>query len=139
MGAGHVVGDGPQMAGFGQIERALFLGDDIAPDEQTAIFHAMDVLRHLALAAARGAFVHENQLILIRRDDGDGGAVIGGPAFALADVEQHGVDALFRAGAGIEVVGEDLLVRGGAIVDHNLLARRNACGERAAQQTVLRR
>ena len=53
VGTGHVVGNGPQVAGFGQVERALLVGDDVAPQQQTAILHAVDVLGHLALAAAR--------------------------------------------------------------------------------------
>src|ERR1019366_7316847 len=63
MGAGHVVGDGAQMAGFGQVQRAHFLGDDIGADQQTAIFHAVNVLGHLAFAAAGSALVHDDELV----------------------------------------------------------------------------
>ena len=122
MGAGHVVGDGPEVAGFGQVEGALFFGDDVAAEEQAAVFHAVDVLGHLAFAAAGCALVHEDELVFVGRDDGDGGAVVGGPALALANVEQDGVDAFFGAGAGVEVVGEDFLVGGGAVVDDDLAA-----------------
>ncbi len=130
MRAGHVVGDGAQMAGFGQVQRALLVGDHVFAEEQAAIFHAMDVLGHLALAAAAGALVHEDQLVLIGRDDGNGRAMVGRPAFAFADVEEHGVDALLRARARIEVVGEDLLVRGGAVVHDNLAAAKMRMPER---------
>ena len=122
MRAGHVVGDGPQVAGFGQVQRPRFLGDHVAADQQAAVFHAVDVLGHLALAAAGGAFVHDDDLVLVGRNHGHGGAVVGGPALALANVEQHGIDALFGAGSRIEVVGEDLLVRALAVVNHHLPA-----------------
>ena len=52
MGACHVVGNGAQMARFGKIQRAFLFGDDVATDQEPTIFHAMDVLCHLALAAA---------------------------------------------------------------------------------------
>ena len=63
--AGHVVGDGAQVAGFREVQCALFFGEDVAADEQPAIFHAMDVLSHFALAAAGGAFMHEDELVLV--------------------------------------------------------------------------
>ena len=102
----------------------------LRPDQQTAIFHAVDVLGHLALAAAAGAFVHEDELILIRRDHGHSRAMIGRPALTLADVEQHGVDALLGARAGIEVVSKDLLMRRFAVVHDHLLAAKVGVAER---------
>ena len=87
--ASHIVGNGPQMACFGQIQRALFLGDDVTTNEQSTIFHAMDVLRHLALAATAGTLMHEDQLILIGRNNRYGRTMVRRPAFALADIEQH--------------------------------------------------
>ena len=44
------------------------------------------------------------------------------PALLLAYVEQHAVDALLRGGAGVEVVGEDLVQVRQAVVDDDLLA-----------------
>ncbi len=120
MRAGHVVRNRPQMAGLGQVQRALFLGDHVRPDQQPPILHAVDVLGHLALAAAAGALVHQDQLVLIRRHHGHRRAVVGRPALALAFVQQHGVDALLRARPRIQVVGKNLLVRGLAIVHHHL-------------------
>ena len=113
---------GRRWQALGQIKGALLVRDDVFAEEQAAVFHAMDVFRHLTFAAAAGAFVHENELVLIGRDDGDGCAMVSGPAFALADVEEHGVDAFFRARAGIEVVGEDFLMRDRAVVDDELAA-----------------
>jgi hypothetical protein len=71
MGTGHVVGDGTEMTGFRKVERALFVRDDVSADEQAAIFHAVDVLGHFAFATAAGAFVHEDQLVFVRGDDGN--------------------------------------------------------------------
>ena len=68
----------------------------------------MDVLGDLALTAAAGALAHEDKLVFVGSDDGHGGEV--GDQLALAAVEEHGEDTLFGAWAGIEVVGEDLLV-----------------------------
>ena len=139
MRAGHVVGDGAEVAGLGEVEGALLFGDDVAADEEAAVFHAVDGLGHLGFAAAGCAFVHEDELVFVGGDDGDGGAVVGGPAFALADVEEHGVDAFFRAGAGVEVVGEDFLMGLGAVVDDDLACRRNGCGGRAGRRRGRRR
>ena len=107
--------------------------------QETAIFHAMDVFGHLALAAARRALVHQDQLILVRSDDGDRGAVVGRPALVLASIEQHGVDAFLCAWARIEVVGVDLLMRGSAVMHHHLLAAKVGMAERTARQTKHRR
>ncbi len=120
MRAGHVVRNRLQMARLGQIEGALFLGDDVPSQQQPPIFHAMDGFGHLALAAAARALVHEDEPVLIRRHHRNRRAVIRRPAFALALVEQHRVDALLRARPGIEVIRKDLLVRLAPIVHHNL-------------------
>jgi hypothetical protein len=122
MRAGHVVGDGAQMARFGQIQGTFFFGNQVAPDQQASIFHAVDVLRHLAFAAARCALVHEDELVLVGRDHGHRGTVIGGPPLAFADVEEHGIHALLRARPGVEVVSEHFLVRAGAVMHHHLPA-----------------
>src|SRR5579872_478894 len=138
MRAGHVVGDWPQMACLGQVQSALFLGNNVFTQQQAAVFHAVDVLGHLAFTTATGALVHQDQLVLIGRNDCDGRAVIGCPALALADIEQDGVDTLLRTGTGVEVVGEYLLMGCGAIVNYDLaptkmrVAKRGSHKENAA-------
>ena len=120
MRAGHVVGNRPQMAGFRQVQRPLFLGHHVAPQQQPPILHAMDVLGHLALAAATGSLVHQDQLVLIWRYHAHRGAVVGYPALALANLQQNRVDALLGARPRIEVVSEDLLVRALPVMHHHL-------------------
>ena len=69
--------------------------------------------------------MHHDHLVLVGRYDARARGVGGDPALLLADVYEHGVDALLGAGAGVEVVGEDLVyayLRAAAVHDDLLSA-----------------
>ena len=82
----------------------------------------MEVLEHFALSAAGRALVHENDLVFVRRFDHGRAGVAADPALLLADIEQERENALFGTGAGIEVVGPDLVHLLAAVVHDDLLA-----------------
>ena len=119
---GHVVGDGPEEASAGQDEVVFLAGEDVASEEEAAVFFAVDVFEHFAFAAAAGAFMGDGQAVVVGSNDLDGGAVHGDPAFAFAAVEEHAVDAFLCAGAGIEVVAEHFIEVFAAAVDDHLPA-----------------
>ena len=130
VGARHVVRDGADRAGLAERHVVLFARDRMRADEQAVIVLAVEVLEHLALAAAGSALVHEDDLVLIRRFEHCRTRVAADPALLLADVEQNGEHALLRAGTGIEIIGKDLVQHLGAVVDHDLLAVKMRVAER---------
>ena len=66
--------------------------------------------------------MHEDDLVLIGALKHRRGGVVRDPALVLADVQQHREHALLGGGAGIEVVGEDLVQRVAALVHDHLAA-----------------
>ena len=122
MAHGHVVRDGRDAARFAEIEVVPLPRHHVGAEQQAVIRLALEILEHFALAAAGRAFVHEDGLVFVGRLHQGGGGVAADPALVLADVQQHGVDALLGRGAGIEVVGEDLVERFAAVMDHDLPA-----------------
>jgi hypothetical protein len=103
-------------------EQATLAVSGVLAQQQAAVGLAVDVLEHLALAAARRALVHEHDVVVVRRGDADGRAVGGGPALLLAEVQQHAVDALLRGRPRVEVVAEQLVQPVGAVVHDDLPA-----------------
>ena len=91
------------------------------PHEDLAVLLPVDILQHLALPAAGSALVHENDLVFIGGLQDRRGCMVRHPALVLADIQQHGKHALFRGGAGVEVVRENLVQRIAALVHHHLL------------------
>ena len=118
----HVVRHGRYRTGVAHADIALLACHQVHAQQHAAVGAAHDVLQQLALAAARGALVHHDHLVLIGRDYPRRGGVGRDPALLLAYVEQHAVDALLRRGAGVEVVGEDLVQALHPVVHHDLLA-----------------
>ena len=57
MAEGHVIGYWPQVARSRQNNEALFMGNDIVAQQQSPVVLTMDMLEHLALAAATGPLV----------------------------------------------------------------------------------
>ena len=100
----------------------LVARDGVEPHQHPAVLVPVDVLQKLALAAAGGPLVHHHHLVFIGGDDPGGGGVGGDPALVLPDVQQDAVHALLGGGAGIEVVGKDLVEVLAPAVDHHLLA-----------------
>jgi len=82
----------------------------------------VDIFQKLALSTAGRALVHHHHLVFIGSDDPGGGGVGGDPALLLADVQQNTVNALFSGGAGIEIIGENLMQIPAAAVNHHLLS-----------------
>ena len=90
----------------------------------------MRVFEHFALAAATGAFVRNDQVVVVRRHDAHRRAVHGDPFLALADVQQDAINPFLGAGAGIEVVAEQLVPFFGPVVHDDLLAAKIGVAER---------
>ncbi len=67
------------------------------------------MFKHLALAAATGAFVGNDDPVVVRGNNLNRGTMHGDPLLDLADIQQHAIDALLGARAGIEVVAEQLV------------------------------
>ncbi|OQB92612.1 MAG: hypothetical protein BWX86_01816 [Verrucomicrobia bacterium ADurb.Bin122] len=126
----HVVGHRAKLAGAREREEAFLAVDDVAAEQEAAVTFAVGVLEHLALAAAAGALVRDHEAVVVRGDDLHGRAVHGDPALGLADVEQHAVDALLRARAGVEVVAEKLVEALAAVMHDDLLAAEVGVAER---------
>ena len=118
----HVVRHRIDGTGIAHADVALLARAQLHAQQHAAVGSAHHVLQQLALAAAGGALVHHHHLVLIGRDDARGGGVGRHPALALADVQQHAVNALLGGGAGVEVVGEHLVQLLAAAVDDHLLA-----------------
>jgi hypothetical protein len=106
---GHVIGHRAQLAAAGDFEMAALAGDEILAQHHATVGFAVHLLEHLALAATAGALVHESDGVVVRRDDLDGGTMGGDPALTFADADQNAVDALLGAGAGIQVIGKQLV------------------------------
>ena len=66
----------------------------------------MSLLEHFTLATTTGAFVHDRHYVIIRCNDLDSGTVICHPTFAFPQTQQHPVNTLLGAWAGIEIVRE---------------------------------
>ena len=128
----HVVGAGGQVRGLAERDVVRLAVDDVGAEQDAAVVLAAQVLVHLGLAAARRALVHDDGLVVVRGRDANGRRVGGDPAVALllADVEQDGEDALLGARARVQVVGEDLVKRLRAVVDHHLLVAEVRLAER---------
>ena len=122
VGKDHIVSDWVDLTGLAEGQVILFTADSVDTHEQTVILFAVDLFEHLALAAAGSALMHEDRLHFIRRFEPCGGGVVGYPALVLADVKKHGEHALLCGGAGIEVIGKDLVQVLAALVDNDLLA-----------------
>ncbi len=118
----HVVRHRPERAGLGDRDHADLPRDEVPPELQAPVGLPVGVLGHLALAAAARALVQDGEGVVVRGDYLNRRAVHREPPLALADVEQHAVHALLRAGARVEVEREDLVHGGGAVVDHHLAA-----------------
>ena len=86
--AGHIVGNGVDLAALAERHIIFFARDRMGADEQTVVVLAVEVLEHLALTAAARALVHEHDLVFIRRLDHRGARMAADPALMLADVEQ---------------------------------------------------
>ena len=110
------------LAALAEAHVILFSRDRVRADEKAVVRLAVEVLEHFALAAAGRALVHEDDLVFIRRFDHRSARVAADPALLLADIQQERETALFGAGAGIEVVGKDLVHLPGAVVHDDLLA-----------------
>ena len=132
--AGHIIGNGVDLAALAKRHVIFFARDRVRTDEQAVVLFAVEVLEHFALAAAGRALVHEHDLALIRRLDHGRACVAADPALLLADVEQQRENALFGAGARIEVVGPDLVHLLGAVVHDDLLAVKVRVAERGRNE-----
>ena len=130
MGQDHIVGNGVDLTGLAQAQVIFLTADGVDAHQQLAVLVPVDLLQHLALAAAGSALVHEDHLVLIGGLQHGGGGVVGDPALVLADVQQDGEHALLGRGAGIEVVGKDLMQVLAAAVDNHLLAVKMGVTER---------
>ncbi len=126
----HIVADRLDLTGGADVQVGLFARYRVGGEEDLAVRLARDVLKHLALAAAGSALVHDDQLVLIRGDEAACGGVAGGPAFLLADVEQNRVNALLRGRTRIEVIGKYLVAVVQTVVDNDLLALEMGVTER---------
>ena len=118
----HIVGNGVDLAGFAHAEVIFLARDGMRTEQEAAVLLMVDFLKHLALAAARCALVHENDLVFIRSLKQRRRGMVGYPALVLADIEQHGEHALLCGGAGIEVIGKDLVQLLAALMHNDLLA-----------------
>ncbi len=116
----HVVGHGEQFAAARQGQVTFLARHQVLTEQQSPVALAVGVLEHLALAAAAGAFVHENHVVVVGGDDLDGRAVGRDPPLVLALVQQHAINALFGARAGVEVVTEQFMRALPAVVDDDL-------------------
>ena len=67
--AGHMIGNGVDLAALAKRHVIFFARDRMRTDEQAVVLFAVEVLEHFALAAAGRALVHEHDLALIRRLD----------------------------------------------------------------------
>ena len=122
LGHDHVVGDGLDLTGLAQVQVIFLTGDGVGAQQDLAVLLLVDLLQHLALAAAGSALVHEDDLVFIGALQHGRGGVVGDPALMLADIQEHGEHALLGGGTRIEVVGKDLMERVAALVDDDLLA-----------------
>ena len=129
----HVVGHRQQVTGIFDVKVHVFARQDVAGQQGAAVRLLVHLLDHFALSAAAGAFVQDDQAVVIGGDDLHCRAVQGQPAFLLPDVDQHAVDALFSARAGIKVEGEDLVNIFQAVVHDDLLAAEMRMAERRRQ------
>ena len=100
----------------------LFLADQIFGEQDPAIVLTVNFLDHFALATTAGAFVHQGEDIVIRRDDLDGRTVDGDPLFLFAEIQKHTIDAFFGTRAGIQIIGKHFVDGIGAVMDHHLTA-----------------
>ena len=118
----HIVADRFDSAGLAKVEDGFFACDRMGREQDAVILHAGNVLKHFALAAAGSALVHDYDVVIVLCGDAGRRRVGGHPAFLLADVEQHGINALLRGRAGVEVVGKDLMAVVEAVMDADLTA-----------------
>ena len=126
----HIVAYRLDLTGGADVQVGLLARYRVGGEEDLAVRLARDVLKHLALAAARGALVHDDQLVLIRGDQTACGGMAGGPALLLADVEQNRVNALLRGRTRIKVVGKYFVAVVQTVVDNDLLALEMGVTER---------
>lgn len=126
----HIVAYRLDLTGGADVQVGLLARYRVGGEENLAVRLARDVLKHLALAAARGALVHDDQLVLIRGDQTACGGMAGSPALLLADVEQNRVNALLRGRTRIEVVGKYFVAVVQTVVDNDLLALEMGVTER---------
>ncbi|OQC03747.1 MAG: hypothetical protein BWX80_02690 [Candidatus Hydrogenedentes bacterium ADurb.Bin101] len=118
----HIVGRRTQCAPARNHHVALFPRDQVDPQQEPAVRLAMGHLQHFALAAAAGPFVHDVQRVVIGCYHLYDGAVGGHPALALAKAQQAAIDPFLGARPWIQVIGENLVGIGAALMNHYLLS-----------------
>ena len=124
----HIITDGMQIAGTLDFDVALFTCDDVFTHKQAAIRKPMGLLKHFAFTASACAFVHKTHYVVIRCDHLDRGTVCGHPTLMRTNINQSAVNAFFRTGTWVEIVGK-YFVYSDAIMDNDLFAAKVCVAE----------
>ena len=118
----HIVCDRMDLTGLTESQIVFLTADSVGSHQDLSVIFLMDLFQHLAFAAAGSSLMHEHDFVLIRCLQQCCRCVVRNPSLVLADIQQHGKDALFRRRAGIQVVGKHFVQILAALMNDNLFA-----------------
>ena len=112
------------------MKQGFLPGHRVHGQQYAAVFAAGDILQHFALAAARSALMHNDQIVVILGRHQGAGSVGRYPALLLTDVQKNRINALLCGRPRIQVVGKYLMAVVQAVMHDHLLAVKVSVSER---------